>query len=244
MYSILLSLTIATLFGAGGTVLGWWAWGWGIFFGLIVFMVAWIVIARRISKRLEPALTNLRKLMEAQMFDHAMQSLKDLLPASKWMPMLHGQLTAQMGVLAYQKGDQQQAVKLLEQAPRRAADAQVLLASILYRSGDKAAAFKRLELAALANKKHPLLHNMYAWLLNKEGRIDDAIAALARYTKKNAADEAGKNNLLRLQNKNKMSMKPFGMLWYALQLEQPPREMGQMRQGRKGFRQPKMRKGG
>lgn len=244
MYSILLSLAIATLFGAGGTVLEWWAWGWGIFFGVLVFMVAWIVIAKRIAKRLEGPMANLRKLMEAQKFDLAMQSLRDLLPVSRWVPMLHGQLKAQMGVLAYQKGDQKEAISLLEQAPRRAADAQVLLASILYRTGDKAAAMKGLELAALSNKKHPLLHNMYAWLLNKEGRVDDAISVLARFTKKNSVDEAGKNNLLRLQNKNKMSMKPFGVMWYALGLEQPPREMGQMRQGRKGFRQPKMRKGG
>lgn len=243
MYSVLLSFTAAFLVGFGGFFLGLWHWVWAILFTLVLFVAVWILLARRINKRLEPALTNLRRLMEQQRFDHALQHMRDLLPASRWIPMLRGQLLAQMGVLEYQRGNQDEAVRLLQQSSRKAADAQVFLASVLYRRGDKHGAFKTLQVASLANKKHPLVHNVHAWLLHKERRTDDAIEVLARYTKRNAADETGRNNLLRLQNKNRMNMKPLGMLWYALGFERPPPEMGQVR-GRKGFRQPPMRRGG
>ena len=244
MYSILLSAAIAVVFSVGGFLLDWWHWGWCLVFGPVVFLGSFILIARRVAKRLQGPMSQLKTLMEQQRFDLAMQALKDVLPLSSWMPMLRGQLSAQMGVLCYQKGDMDQALKYFGEASPRAGEAKVLEAAILYKRGDKDQAYKVLTLAGRFNKKTPLLHNMHAWLLNKDGRIDDAIAVLAASTKKNATDEIGKNNLLRLQNKNKMSMKDFGMFWYALGFERPPRDMGELRQGRKGFRQPKMRKGG
>jgi tetratricopeptide (TPR) repeat protein len=244
MYSILLASAIAAVLSGAGMALDWWGWGWAVFFFFpIIFVASSILIVRRIGKQLEPGLSQLRKLMEQQSFALAMQNLKDMLPKARWIPMVHGQLVAQMGVLAYQQGKLEEAIGYLKQAPSRAADAKVFLASVQYRDGDKKDAFQTLDRAAIVNKKHPLLHNLRAWLLVKEGRREEAIAALAGYVQKGGkTDEIGKSNLLRLQNKNKMSMKDFGMFWFMLGFEQPPREMGQMRQARKGFRTPPMRK--
>jgi hypothetical protein len=89
-----------------------------------------------------------------------------------------------------------------------------------------------------------MLHNVHAWLLAKEERVDEAIAVLSRYTKKDLTDEPSKDNLLRLQNGKKMSMKPFGIVWYTLGFETPPPEMGQMQPVRKGFRTPPKQRGG
>jgi tetratricopeptide (TPR) repeat protein len=243
MYSVLLSVAIGLLFGIGGWLLQWWGLGWALVFAIVVTVVAWVVTARRIGKRLQPIMGRLQKQLEQGMVTAAKQSLQEMHEQGKWMPMLRGQVTAQLGMLEYQTGDPQKAMALLRQAPRRLADAQLVLAVMQYRNGDKAAAFSTLQFASLANKKHSMLHNAYAWLLHKEGRADEAIAVLARYTKKVAIDEVAKNNMLRLQNGNKPTMKSFDLPWYALQLERPPADMGQLRQGRKGFRQPPMRRG-
>ena len=93
------------------------------------------------------------------------------------------------------------------------------------------------------NKKDVLLHNFYAFLLRKEGQVDDAIEQLNDLQKKVPENEATIDNLKRLKNGQKMNMKPFGMTWYSLRLEKPPASMAQMPPGgRKGFRQPSKKK--
>lgn len=244
MYSLLLCAAIGLLFGGGGTLLSLWAWGWAIVFGIVVMAVCWVLLARRLASRLHPAMSRVQKQMEAGMLPAAMQSLEDMLPLSRWVPTLHGQLMAQMGALAYGTGDEKRAVALLGKASLRAADGQLLLACIHYRNGDKPRAFQILALATKVSRRHSLLHNAHAWLLSAEDRRDEAIAALGRFLQKEKNDAAAKANLLRLQNKQRMSMADFGMHWYALRLERPPASFGQMQTGRKGFRTPPKRRGG
>ena len=71
----------------------------------------------------------------------------------------------------------------------------------------------------------------------------DAISAMNQLLQKVPDSEVSKDNLLRLQNRKKMNMKAFGMPWFSLGLERPPASMGELRTGRKGFRQPKQRRG-
>lgn len=244
MYSVLIAAGSGLLFGFGGWLLGWWGLFWAFLFAPFVTLAVWIPLARSIGKRLQPMMARLQQQLEQRMIDAARESLQGMLRYGKWMPMLEGQVYAQLGMIEYQTGDRDKAIALLRRTPRRLADAQLVLAVLQYRAGDKTAAFETLKLAGVAAKKHPMLHNAWAWLLHKEGRVDEAIAVLARFTAKVATDEAAKANLLRLQNGNKPTMKPFGLPWYALGLERPPADMGQLQQGRKGFRQPPMRRGG
>ena len=58
-------------------------------------------------------------------------------------------------------------------------------------------------------------------------------------------NESTKENLGRLQNGKDLSMKRFGMIWYGLQLEKPPKSMGVAPGAapfRKGFRQKPQRR--
>ena len=238
MYSLLLCAAIALLFSIGGMLLGIWGWGWAIVVWLLIFVVSWILLARHLSKKLFPAMAQVQKQMEAQMPQAALQSMRDLLPMSRWIPMLRGQLLAQMGVITYHMGKHDVGVALLEQASPRAAEAQLMLASIHWRNGDKQKAFQVLKVASMFAKKHGMLHNAYAWLLQREGKDAEAIAVLAKYTNKVKADETAKENLLRAQNKKGISMAGYGLNWYALQLETPPASYGQVQQARKGFRTP------
>ena len=51
----------------------------------------------------------------------------------------------------------------------------LLLAAVLWREGDKVTALRELTLAGVADKKHRMLPNVHAWLLQKDGRDDEAI---------------------------------------------------------------------
>ena len=90
MHSVLLSAAIGLLVGFGGFALDWWHWIWAILFSLVLTVVAWILIARRVGKKLQPMMLTVQKQLEARMPDAAMQSLRAMLPHGKWMPLLEG----------------------------------------------------------------------------------------------------------------------------------------------------------
>lgn len=244
MYSILLSLSLSLLLGFSGVFLGWWHWIWGIVFTIVLAVVIWILIARRIGKRLQPAMEQVQRQMQSQHFQLAYQSLEDMLPMCKWIPLLKGQLLAQMGMLALHMRKKDKGVQLLEGASLRNAEARLMLACIRYRDNEVDRALSILELTAKINKKHPLLHNTYAWMLQKAKKSEAAQAALAAFLKKNPGNAPSKENMLRLQNNKRMNMAGFDMQWYALGLEEPPQTMGQVRRAPKGFREPPKRKKG
>jgi tetratricopeptide (TPR) repeat protein len=243
VYSVLLSSDVALLLGFSGTFVDWWRWYWALLFTVLAFVAVWIVLARRFAARLQPAMSAVQRQMEAGHWDAAMQSLESLLAYGKWVPMLRGQVLGQMGMLAWMGNQKEKALQLLEGASVRAPDARVLLACILYKNGDLARALAVLQFAGAVNKKHALLHNTWAWILHKSERSDEAQKVLAAYLKRDPTNEAAKDNMLRLQNRTRMSMQSFGMQWYAMQLEQPPQTMGQMRRAPKGFREPPKSRG-
>jgi tetratricopeptide (TPR) repeat protein len=238
VYSVLLASAIAFLLGFSGVFLGWWHWAWGILFTLIAFVAAWIVIARRLGARVHPVMARVQKQIEAGHLEGAMQSLADLLPLGRWVPMLRGQLLGNMGMLAWMANKKEKALELLEGSSLRATDARLLLGAILWRNGDTARAMQVLQVAGAVNKKHALLHNTVAWMLLKQERADEAQKVLAAFLKRSPNDAPTKDNMLRVQNRTRMAMQNFGMQWYSLQLEQPPQQMGQMRRAPKGFREP------
>ncbi|MEZ5966791.1 MAG: tetratricopeptide repeat protein [Planctomycetota bacterium] len=242
LYLTLLSLAVALVVGVGSWFLGA-GWFFAGLLGLVAFVATWIIGARRIGRRLEPTLQQARRQIEAGLVKPAIASMRSVLPMARWIPLLGGQIHAQIGFLEHQTGDQDAAVASLSRAGRRSGDAKLLLACIQFRDGKKDEALAELEECTRFNRKHVLSHNVYAWLLNREGKRAEAIEVLNRLLKKEN-DAKSTANRLRLQNGQKMDMAQFGMMWYALGFERPPASMGQMRTAPKGFRQPPKRKRG
>jgi tetratricopeptide (TPR) repeat protein len=203
---------------------------------------AWIIGGRMLQKRLFPMMQQVQRQIEAGMIQPAMASLRAMLPLGKWLPLLTGNVHAQIGILAHHSGRPEEAIDALEKAGRRSGDARLLLACIRYRDGKKDQAMQLLEETLPFNRKHVLVHNVYAWLLEKEGRRADAMRVLNRLLAKQPHEISSKN-LLRLQNDQKLDMKAFGVQWFALGFERPPASMGEMRPIRKGFRTPPKQRG-
>lgn len=241
MYLSILAFLVALVAGVSAWLGGTGVF-WGVVLGLAAFVTAWILGVRLIGRRFTPLFEQAQRQVAAGSVQPAIATLKSLLPFGNWMPMLGGQLHAQLGFLEFQAGNRERAIESLTRAGRRAGDARLLLASLQTHAGKKTEALQLLADSLPWNRKHVLLHNAYAWLLNREGRRKDAIEVLNRLLAK-ASDEATSANLLRLQNDQRMNMASFGMMWYALGFERPPASMGAMRTAPKGFRQPPKRRG-
>ena len=245
MYSALVSILIGAIAGGVWTALGLWkGWAMGIVLFVLVSFLAFFIISRILSKKLEPRFLAAQKQIQAGATQAAVQTLEGLLPMARWQIMLKGQIYAQMGCLQYTLGEDKAARVSLGMAARRSSEAQLFLAALQVRGKDIEQAKKTIEEAISFNKKQVILYNVLAWILLRDGDRQQAIAALLRSEKADKNSEATKDNLNRLQNGKKMNMKRFGMSWYALKLENPPASMRQQPPGapRRGFRQ--KRKGG
>ena len=245
MYTVLIAIGVGIVSGVIWTLLGLWkTWAMGIVLTIVVGLLTFVLLSRRIAKRIEPRFQHIHKLIQGGSPQLALKGLEELLPLARWQVLLKGQLYAQLGSLCFTIGQEQKAFEYLLKASPRSADGQLFLASLYSRRKNPEKAREVLEVAIRYNKKQLILYHVYAWLLARDGDRDAAIEQLLRALKVEKSNEHTKDNLLRLQNGKKMNMKKFGMAWYGLQFEKLPAAMRQQQApiGRKGFRQRKSRR--
>ena len=245
MYTIAISALIGLLAGGVWTTLDLWkSWQMGIVLFILVGFASFILISRALARRIEPRFLAVQKQIQGNQIPLAMNQLEGLMPMGRWQILLEGQLHAQLGMLAYATNDMTRAERHLAKAGYRATEAQVAYAALLYRTNRWPKAREILDFAIRANKKQILPYHVYAWLLLKEGDRNAAIDKLLTAEKIEPGNESTKENLGRLQNGKDLSMKRFGMIWFGLQLERPPKAMGtvQAMPFRKGFRQKPQRR--
>lgn len=247
MYTIAISLLIGLLAGGAWTALDWWkGWQMGIVLFVLVSLASFVLLSRALARRVEPRFLAIQKQVQANQIPLAMKELEGLLPLSRWQILLEGQIHAQLGLLAYATGGLERAEKHLEKAGYRATEAQIAYAALLYRTNRWGRAREVLDTAIRLNKKQIYPYHVYAWMLLREGDRSAAIDKLIAAQKVEPGNESTNENLIRLQNGKDLSMKRFGMIWYGLQLERPPKTMGVAPGGaipfRKGFRQKPQRR--
>jgi len=239
VYTILISILIGAAVGVAYTLAGLWqGWAMGIILAVLVGLAAFVLISRRIAKKIEPAFEAIGKQLQGGSTQPALKALEEMLPMSRWQVLLAGQIHAQIGIIAYATDKDELAFEHLSKAGLRVPDAQLAHAALLYRKKKPDEARNVLDVAIRANKKQLLLYHVYAYILSKEGEREAAVEQLQKALKIEPSSESTKDNLLRLQNNKKLNMKRFGTQWYGLKLEKLP---ASMRQGhvpgmRKGFR--------
>ncbi len=238
MYSVFIALAVGAAAGTASRFLPWMSWWLAPIPGITAALATLILITRYFVKKLEGRLQQAQKLAEKRQFPFALKALEELLPMGRWQLMLEGQIHAQMGVIYFAMRDEEKAIRALSKANPRISDAMLMLASLYFKREDEKKLRATLDLALRLNKKQLIIHNAYAFMLEKLGKGPEAIAILQKALKQEPGNEATKDNLLRLQNGKKPNMKPFGLTWYSLQLEKPPISMLQEQMnGRPGFRE-------
>jgi len=225
MYNLLISLAV----GAAAALailafgLGWVA---TLGPGLVAFVAAYIVLARRTTKQLERLFESMQKELQAQRIDRAVASLQAAFPLSRWQFLVAAQLHSAIGQLLYVKQDFDAALPHLEKSWVRQWVARGMLGAAHYRRKDVDGAVRILEEAVKASKKEGLLWAVYAWVLEDAGRHDEAIRILGRGVTANEKDEKLKATLQALQNGKKLKLgKTYQQEWFQFHLERPPTQL-------------------
>ena len=226
MYNLLISIaagvavSVAVAFGTG---LGLVA---AIVPGLITTMATYFVLMRRTWKKLEVIFEAMQREVAAQKIEKAIQTLQGGFVLAPWQFLVAAQLHSNIGILHYLKQDLDGALPHLEKSFSRNWVARGMLGATRYRKNDLVGATKVLEGAVAANKKEGVLWSLYAWILEKEDRHDQAIAVLARASRTNPSDEKVKTSLQALQNGKKLKLgKLYAEQWFQVMLERPPPEL-------------------
>ena len=225
MYNLLISIAVGVAVSVAlalGTNLGLAA---AIFPGVLAITIAYFVLMRRTWKRLEAVFDAMQKDVQAQKIDKAIQTLQGGFVLAPWQFLVASQLHSNIGILHYLKQDLEGALPHLDKSFSKNWVARGMLGAARYRKQDLDTATKVLEEAVRANKKEGVVWSLYAWVLEKEDRHEQAIAVLGRGVAANPSDEKLKTSLQALQNGKKLKLgKLYAEQWFQFMLERPPPE--------------------
>lgn len=226
MWNLLISLAIGVALAASirfGTEFGWAA---AIIPGLVAAIAAYVLLVRRIMKKLERLFEAMQHEVQARHVDKAVQTLEGGLGLAPWQFMVATQIHSNIGMLHYLKQDFDAAQPHLEKSFSKHWIARGMLAALRYRRRDVPGARKVFDDALKANRKEGMLYAAYAWVLEKEGLHADAISVLGRGATANPTDEKLKACLQALQNGKKLKLgKLYEEQWFQFHLEAPPTQM-------------------
>jgi tetratricopeptide (TPR) repeat protein len=222
--SLAAGLAVATAVRLG-TAFGWTG---AVVPGAVVAVAAYLLLARWTMKQLEALFEAASKEIRSQHFEKAIQLLESGFAHAPWQFLVGAQLHSQLGILHYARKEFDEALPHLEKSFSRHGLARAMLAAQRWRTRDVAGATRVLDAAVRTSKKEGLIWCVYAWMLEKEGRHDEAVKVLGRATAANPTDAKLKAAFQALQNDKKLKLgKLYEGEWYQFHLEAiPPQVMG------------------
>jgi tetratricopeptide (TPR) repeat protein len=228
MINLLLSLAAGLAVGLAIRLGAGFGWAGAVLPAALAAVASYLLLARRSMKRLEAIFAETQRELQAQRFEKAIQVLEGAFPLAPWQFLVGSQLHAQLGVLHYIRKDFGDALPHLEKSFSRHWVARAMLGAQRWRQKDLAGMRKVFDDAVKANKKEGLVWCTYAWLLDKEGRHEEAVKLLGRGAAANPTDEKLKSALQALQNDKRLKLgKLYGEQWYQFHLEAvPPQAFG------------------
>jgi tetratricopeptide (TPR) repeat protein len=233
MYNLLIALAVGVVVTLAVKLLGFSVWA-GLVPGVLAFLATYIVLARRVSLRVQALMTSVQGELQGQpasqrdlqqRIDRAVKTLEGGLVWDKWQFLVGPEIHAQIGMLRYMAKDLAGAQPHLAKANPRNYMAKALEGALHYQRKDVPAMKASFEAAAKAGKKESIVWAAYAWCLLQLKDKDQALAVLARGAEANPSDEKLKGSLSQLQNDKRLKMKPYEPLWWQFGLESPPPQM-------------------
>lgn len=234
MYNLLISLAVGVVAALLVTLFGfsWWA---GIVPGIILFLAAYVVLARRTMQQVQVVMGKVQKDLSTQpanpremqtLLSRAIKTVESAMPLGKWQFMITGELHAHIGMLHYLGKNQDEAARHFAFASKRNFTAQAMAGALHHRRNERDRMRTAFDLAVKHGKKESVIWATYAWCLLQAKDRDGALAVLHRGVEKNPSDEKLKNALIQVQNDKRLKMRPFEPGWWQFQLEPPPTNLG------------------
>lgn len=218
MYSLLISLAIGLVTGilVAFTPLGIWG---GILLFLIFTAASFFFFTRFFMKKLTALMEVVQKDLQANRPEKAIKVLESALVYAPWQIYLKGQIRSQIGMIHFLRRDFATAFEFLKEGFIRNWPAMGMLAVTYMKKNKTSLMVDAFEKAVAANKKEPMLWNLYAYCLEETGQHNKAIEIMEKGLKKAGSNEILKSNLSLLRDGKRMKMMEWGELWYQFHLE-------------------------
>ncbi len=213
LLSILVTLLLYTLAGVNIWITS--------LVSLAVFTVCYLLLTRHMMKKVSVLMEVAQRDLQAGRVEKAVKTLESGFKYAPWQFFIRPQINAQIGTILYMKRDFAQAFDYLAKGFVRHWVAMGMLGICYMKKNKSAQMISSFEKAVSANRKEPLLWNLYALCLEQIGEKAKAIAVLQKGIKKVGGDERLEENLEALREGRKMKMKGYGDLWYQFHLEKP-----------------------
>jgi len=188
---------------------------------LVVGVAVYILLARRVGKKVEQIVERATHDLQQGRIDQAIRILETAYVFNRWQFLVEAQVNSQIGGILFMQRKFKEAEPYLAKAFSRQWNALGMLAAIHFRRHKLDDAIEAMEKAVKYSKKEALAWGLYAYILDKGGRREGALEILQRGAQKCPDSDAIKNNITRLQNRERMKMKQFGDDWYQFQFETP-----------------------
>jgi tetratricopeptide (TPR) repeat protein len=233
MYNLLIAIA-AGLATAGIIRVSGFGWLAAIVPAVLVFIGAYLLLARRIAskiqvlsgaaqKELSAAPTNVRE--RNARVEKAIKLLESGLVYDRWQFLIGSEIHAQIGMIKYMMRDFEGAQPHLAKANARNYTAKAIQAALCFQRKEYEQMTEYFEAAVRSGKKDGLIWSAYAWCLQQMKEPAKALKVMARAVEANPSDEKLKAGLTALQNDKKLKMKPYEPMWWQFGLEQPPMQM-------------------
>lgn len=219
MYNLAISIgggiVIALLIGF---ITGWW--GFGVFIGLFLAVIAFFVISRQVTQKLQALFLRANAEIQKQKVDRAMEILRDGYRWNRWAFLVKAQIDSQIGIILYSTKKFGEAYKYLQNSNPRLYLAYGMLAIGHLKNNKRKEALDTMELLMRFNKKEAFVFSLCAYLYEEE--LDDrdkALETLKRGLKTLPNNQNLNEHLMALQNKVAFKMEKYGEVWYQMFLD-------------------------
>lgn len=186
---------------------------------VLVFMGAYFLLTRYFMKKVGELMESAQKDIQAGRVDKAIKTLQDGYRFGKWQIYVKSNIDAQIGTMLYLKRDFNEAFDYLQKGFVRHWVAMGMLGICYMKRNKPAKMIETFDKATTANKKEPMLWNLYAYCLDYVGEKQKAIAVMEKGLQKTKNDLQLKANLELLKEGKKMRMLDYGDIWYQFHLE-------------------------
>lgn len=186
---------------------------------VLIFMGAYFLLTRYFMKKVGELMESAQKDIQAGRVDKAIKTLQEGYRFSKWQIYVKSNIDAQIGTMLYLKRDFNEAFDYLQKGFVRHWVAMGMLGICYMKRNKSAKMIETFDKATTANKKEPMLWNLYAYCLDHIGEKQKAIAVMEKGLKKTKDDPQLKANLDLLKEGKKMRMLDYGDIWYQFHLE-------------------------
>lgn len=240
MYNILISLAIGLISGVLVAISPLGPWGGAVTF-LIMTAISVFFATRIVMKKVAAIMDVVQKDLQANRPEKAIKVLESAMVYTPWQFYLKGQIRSHIGMIHFLRRDFATAFEFLKDGFIRNWPAMGMLAVTYMKKSKPSLMIDAFEKAVAANKKEPMLWNLYAYCLEETGQHGKAIEVMEKGLKKAGANDILKANLALLREGKKMKMMEWGELWYQFHLEKTGNLVKEQTRAMQGRRKMPMR---